>query len=84
MRIGNASDGVGHTWARSDQCHAQAVGQFGLCMGHVNSGTFIAYINQANAVGVQAHPNRHDVAAAQTIDPLDALADQKTCDHIGH
>jgi hypothetical protein len=53
-------------------------------MGHVNSGTFIAYINQANAVGIQAHPNRHDVAAAQTIDPLDALADQKTCDYIGH
>ena len=84
MRIGNAGDGVGHTRSCGHQCHTQAVRQFGFCMGHVNSGTFIAHIDETDAVGVQAHPNRHDVTAAQSIDPFNALADQKPGDQVGN
>jgi hypothetical protein len=45
-------------------------------MRHVNRCALIPNINDLYALCVQAHPNGHDVATTQTIDPLHALAFQ--------
>jgi hypothetical protein len=39
---------------------------------HVNSGALVAHIHDVNALGVKAHPDGHDVPAAQrkhTLNP---------------
>ena len=50
---------------------------------HVDGGTFVAHIDDADAFGVQPHPDRHDVAAAQREDPVHATGLQEAGDQRG-
>jgi hypothetical protein len=83
MRIGYAGHGIGDTRSGGYQRNAQSAGQLGLGMRHINSGAFVPHINDAYAVGVQGHPDGHDVAAAQAVNPLYALAFDEAGNQIG-
>ena len=50
-------------------------------MRHIHRGAFVAHIDDAYALGVRAHPNRHDVAAAQAEDAIDAACFEETRNH---
>ena len=52
-------------------------GQLGVSLGHVHRGPFVAHVDDADAMGVEAHPDRHDVAAAESEDALDPTFLQK-------
>jgi hypothetical protein len=45
-------------------------------MRHVHRCSLIPNINNLYALCIQAHPNWHDVATTQAIDPLNTLAFQ--------
>ena len=81
MGIGNASHGVGDARPGGDQRHTQTACELGMGMGHVDGRSFVPNINDANAFGVQPHPDRHDVAAAQAKHPVHAPLFKKPRDH---
>ena len=79
--VGDTGHGVGDARTCSHQGHTKSAVQLGLGVRHVDGGPLIAHINDADALCVQAHPDRHDVSAAQPVHTLHAAAAQKTCDH---
>ena len=72
MRVGDAGDGIGHSRAGSDQCHAEFAGKFGMRLCHVDGGTLIADVDDADAFRIEPHPDRHDVPTAQRKYAFDA------------
>jgi len=78
MRVGDARHGVGHARPGRHHGHAETAGQLGMGMGHVHGGALVADIDDADALGVDAHPHRHDVPAAQAEDPIDAARREET------
>ena len=83
MRVGDAGDGIGHSRASRNQRHAEFTGEFGMRLRHVDGGTLVADIDDADAFRIEPHPDRHDVAAAQREHALDATTLQETCDQVG-
>src|SRR4051812_19349390 len=53
-------------------------------LGHVHRGPLVADIDDADALGVEPHPDRHDVAAAEREDALHATALQQARDEARH
>ena len=74
MRVGDAGDGIGHAGSGGDQRHAEFAGEFRMRLRHVHGGALVAHIDDADAFGIEPHPDRHDVAAAQSEHALDATA----------
>ena len=83
MRVGDAGNGIGHSRASGDQRHAEFAGQFGMRLRHVDGGTLVADVDDADAFRIEPHPDRHDVAAAQREHARDATTLQETCDEVG-
>jgi hypothetical protein len=83
MRIGDAGHGVGHARPGGHQGHAQAAGQLGVGVRHVDRGALVAHVDDADALGVQPHPDRHDVPAAQGEHALDATRLEEAGDDGG-
>ena len=77
MGVGNTGHGVGDSRPGGNQGHAQGAGKFGVRMGHVDSGPLVAHVDDADALGVQPHPDRHDVAATQGKHPVHTAGLQK-------
>ena len=74
--VGNAGHCISHSRARSDQGNTQSFCELGMGMRHVHGGALVAHVNDADALRIGAHPNRHDVAAAQGEDPVHPLCAQ--------
>ncbi len=79
--VGDAGHGVGDAGAGGDQRHAEPAGEVGVRMRHVDRGALVAHVDDADALGVEPHPDRHDVAAAQAEHPVDAARLQEAGDH---
>jgi hypothetical protein len=54
-----------------------------MCLRHVDSGAFVANVDDANSFRVKPHPDWHDVAAAERKDARHAAALQETCNQVG-
>ena len=50
-------------------------------MGHVDGGPLVAHVDDADAFGVQPHPDRHDVPAAQPKYPVHTALFEKARNH---
>ena len=50
-------------------------------MRHIDRCALVAHIDDAYALGVELHPDRHDVAATQAIHPLHAPGLEKSGNH---
>jgi hypothetical protein len=83
MRVGDASDGVGDPGPGGDEADAELARQLGMCLRHVDRGPLIAHVDDPDALRVKAHPDRHDVAAAQGKDPVDPACPEKPGDAPG-
>ena len=81
--VGDAGHGIGHAGAGGDQRDAEAAGELRFGVGHIDRRAFVAHVDDADAFGVEAHPQRHDVAAAQGVDALDAALLQEARDDGG-
>ena len=84
MRVGDPRHGVCHPRARGHESDAELARDFSMRLGHVHCRPFIAHVDDADAVGVKAHPDRHDVPAAEGKDALDATLLQKPRHEIGN
>lgn len=67
-----AGHGIGHPGAGRDQRNPHLPRQLGMGVGHVDGGSLIAHVDDADALGVQPHPQGHDVTATQGKDAVDA------------
>ncbi len=74
MGVGDAGDGVGHAGTGGDQRDADLPGHLRMGLRHVDRRALVADVDDLDALGIEAHEQRHDVAAAQGEDPLDARA----------
>jgi hypothetical protein len=83
MRVGDAGDGVGDPGPRGDEGDAKLADQLGMCLRHVDRGPLVAHVDDPNALCVKAHPDRHDVAAAQGKDPVDPAGPEEPGDAPG-
>ena len=83
MRVGDAGDGVGHAGTGGDQRDAELAGQFRVGLGHMHGGALVAHVDDADAFGIEPHPDRHDVAAAEREHAGDAAAFQEARDQVG-
>ena len=83
MRVGDAGDCVGHAGTRGDHRNAKLAGELGMRLRHMNGRAFVANIDDLDAFGIQSHPDRHDMAAAQREDAFDTAPLQQTCDQVG-
>src|SRR5581483_917795 len=70
--IGDTGHGVGDAGAGGDEGHAEPTGEIGVSVGNVDGGPLVADVDDLDALGVERHPDRHEVAAAQPEDALDA------------
>ena len=59
----------------------QPAGQVGMGVRHVDRGALVAHVDDADAFGVQPHPDRHDVPAAQPEHPVYAALFEKPRNH---
>ena len=83
MGVRDSRHGVGHTRPGGHQRNAEAAGQLRLGIGHVDGGSLVAHIDDANAFGIEPHPDRHDVAPAQRVDPPHAALLEEARDDGG-
>ncbi len=72
MGVGNAGHRVGQARPGGDQRDAEFAGQFRMRLSHVHGGAFVAHVNNLDALGIEPHPYRHDVAAAEREHTRDA------------
>jgi hypothetical protein len=49
-------------------------------MRHIHRGALIAYVNDTNALGIEPHPDGHDVSPAEGKYSIDLAGFQKSCD----
>ena len=71
MSVRDAGHRVGDAGTRGHQRDTQAAGQLCVRLRHVHGGALVAHVDDANAFGVGAHPQGHDVPAAESEDPVD-------------
>jgi hypothetical protein len=83
VRVGDAGDGIGHSRAGRDQRHAEFAGEFGMRLRHVDGGTLVTDIDDADAFRIEPHPDWHDVTAAQREHARDATTLQETRNESG-
>jgi hypothetical protein len=81
VRVGDARHRVGDAGAGGDQRDAELASQLRVRVGHVDGGALVAHVDDANAFGIDAHPDRHDVAAAKAEYAVDAALAQETGNH---
>jgi len=83
MGVGDAGHGVGDAGPGGDQRDAEAAGQLGVRVGHVHGRPLVAHVHDADALGVGAHPQRHDVTAAEREDAVHAASLEEASRHSG-
>jgi len=72
MRVGNAGHRVGDAGPGRDQRHAETARHVAMRVSHVNRRALVTHVDDADAFGIEPHPDRHDVTAAQRKDRVDA------------
>ena len=75
--VGHAGDGVGHARPGGRQGDAELSGQLGMRVRHVDGGTLVAHVDDADALARGMVPDRLDVAALQAEDAVDASRHQE-------
>jgi hypothetical protein len=88
VRVGDAGHRVRHPRPGGDQRHAEAAGELGVGVRHVDRGALVAHVDDADALGVQPHPGGHHVAAAQcehavNATGLEEAGDQRSGASVG-
>ena len=83
MRVGDPRHRVGHARPGSDQRHANAPTQLTVGMRHIDRGALVAHVDDANAFGIEPHPDRHDVAPAQREHAVNAARFEEARDQCG-
>ena len=76
MRVGDPRHRIGDSRARSHESDAELSCDLSVRLSHMHRGPFIAHIDNADAVHIKAHPDRHDVTAAEckhTLNPATFL-----------
>ncbi len=81
VRVGNAGHGIGEAGACGHQRDAKIAGEFGMGLRHMYRGALVAHIDDADAFEIGAHPDRHDVAAAQREYAIHASCPQEPRDN---
>ena len=71
---------VCHPGTGRHQRNPQAPAQLAISVCHVNRRPFVSNIDDLNTLGVEAHPDRHDVPAAKREHPIDPARLQKSRD----
>ena len=64
MRVGDPRHRVGDARPGGDKCHAQLPRQLGVRLRHMHGCPLVAHVDDADAMRVEPHPDRHYVAAA--------------------
>jgi hypothetical protein len=80
MGIGNTCHSVGDPGASGHQGHAQTSSEFCMGMRHIHRSALIAYVNDTNTLGIEPHPDGHDVSAAEGKHPINLAGFKKSCD----
>jgi len=83
MRVCDAGHAVGDARTRGDQRDAEAAGEFEVRMRHVDRSALVAHIDDRNAFLREPHPDRHDVAAAEPENAIDAARFEVAGDQSG-
>ena len=72
VRICDAGHRIRHARPGRDQGNADVAAQCTVGVGHVHGGAFVAHVDDRDALRIESHPDRHDVAAAQPEHAIDA------------
>jgi hypothetical protein len=83
MRVGYTGDRIRHARTRRNHRDTKLAGEFGMCLCHVNGGTLVANVDDPNSLRIETHPDRHDVAAAESENASDPTSLQKAGDQVG-
>ena len=83
MGVGDAGHGVGESGPGRDERHAEFACQFRMGLRHMDRRALVTHVDDADPLGVDAHPHRHDVAAAQSEDAFHAARFQHARDDRG-
>ncbi|GAC1540222.1 MAG: hypothetical protein NVS2B17_16290 [Candidatus Velthaea sp.] len=72
MRVCNPGHAVGDAGTRRDERDAQPSRKLRVRVRHIDGRALIAHIDDRDAFLRQTHPDRHDVAAAEPKNTIDA------------
>ena len=84
VSVGDGSYGIGQPGAGSNQRDAKFAGQFTVGVGHVYGGAFVPGVDQRDRKLCRGIPNRNNMSAEQSENPINILGAQKLGDHAGY
>ena len=83
VRVRDAGHRVGHTRTGGDERDAELAAELAVRVRHVDGRALVAHVDDRDALGIDAHPHRHDVAAAQAENAIDAARLEEARDDGG-